>query len=223
MTIKHFDIDPANSDDDGIAEAQQPTTSVPFVLNGAMADLGTAGQFDVGNAYSSGIGGVQVSFTSAGNWSGVTITMVCKNQDGHAVTEAITGPNATTVTSTTYVSQILAGGITVSGTVATNIYSGPADTMLTKTIPVNIYANDGATLAVTGLSGTIQYDTQQTFSSLLDTVTLAQAANWIDVSSNKTTDFVASASVGASGVRLKLDSYTDGAELQFAVSQTPFR
>lgn len=223
MTIKHFDIDPANSDDNGIAEAQQPDVGTPFVLDGAMSDLGTAGQFDVGDAYSSGIGGVQVSFASAGNWSGVTITMVCKDQNGHSVTETITGPNNTTVTSTTYVSQILAGGITVSDTVAADIYAGAADTMITKTIPVNIYANDGATLAVTGLSGTVQYDTQQTFDSLLDTVALAQAANWIDVSSDKTADLVASASVGASGVRLKLDSYTDGAELQFSVSQNPYR
>lgn len=223
-SLTKLDIDPANSDPNGIAEDQQPDVGTPFILDGAMCDVGTALQFDIGDVYSSGIGGIQISFESTGNWSAVTITIVGKDENGSALTEALAGPNNSTVTSTKFFSQILADGITVSGTVATNIECGPADIFVTKAIPVNCYARNGATMAVTGLGGTIQYDMQQTFDNLLaGPVAQVQAANWVDVQSDKTADLAASATVAATGVRLRVDSYTDGAELQFHVNYNPFR
>lgn len=218
-----LDIDPADSDPNGIAEDQQPDVGTPFILNGAMCDVGTALQFDIGDVYSSGISGIQISFESTGNWSGVNITIVGKDENGFALTETLAGPNNNTVTSTKYFSQILADGITVSDTVETDIECGPADIFVTKAIPVNSYGQNGATLAVTGLSGTIQYDMQETFDELLTaTGAQVQAANWVDVQSNKTANLTALATVAATGVRLHVDSYTDSAELQFHVNENPF-
>lgn len=70
--------------------------------------------------------GYKVSFTSDGNDSGITFTITGR-QVGHiigdpVVTETVTGPNATTVFSTNYYSQVTS--ITVSGTSANSVSIG---------------------------------------------------------------------------------------------------
>lgn len=219
--ITKFDIDPANSDPNGIAEDQQPTAIVPFVLNGAMADLGTAGQFDIGDAYSSGIGGIQIGFESTGNWSGVTITVVGLDDNGNSLTEALAGPNNNTVTTTGYFSQILAGGITVSGTVATDIECGPADVFVTKAVPLNKYSDLNAIVAITGLSGTIQFDVEESFDNLQ--VTNTADISWFTKVANASTAGANVLDLQATVARVHVDSYTDGAEFQATVSYNPFR
>jgi hypothetical protein len=218
--IKSFDIDPPASDPNGIAEDQQPDTGTPVVLNGAMCDSGTAGQFDIGDSFSSGIGGVALLFESAASWAAVTFTIVGLDADGKAQTATHTGPT-TNNTTTTFWSQILAGGITCDGTVATNIEIGAADVFVTKTVPLNKYAQEGAVVAITKLAGTTQFDIQETFDNLQ--IVASQDIGWVTKVSNASTDGSNLLSVNATAARVHVDSYTDTAEFQATISYNPFR
>jgi len=218
--LKKFDIDPANLDADGIAENQTLVGAGNLTLNGALCDLGTAGQFDIGDAYSDGIAGVKILIDSAGDISGVTFTVTGKDQDGNSITEDITGVTTTAVSSNNYWSQITQ--IAADGAVGSNVFVGTVTGELaTKTIPVNRDSTVGAAVAVSGLTGTCQFDLQQTFEDLSSVSGIN--VGWIDVLSNQTANVAGSATIGATGVRLKLDSYSDGAELQFHVSFNQFK
>lgn len=212
-----LDIDPIAVDPDGIAESQTLGGAGDMSLDGALCDLGTAGAFDVQDAgYSAGIGGVRIAIDSAGDVSGVTFTVTGTDQDGNATTEAITGVTTTAVESTTYwqtISQIAADGAVASGT-----FVGPVDEVITKTIPLNWRASVGASVAITALSGTCQFDVDETFAEVQRAG--ASTWGWIEVQANKSADIAAILDVAASACRLKVDSYTAGAELQFEVRQS---
>jgi hypothetical protein len=79
------------TDADGIATSQTPGAAGNFTLDGALT---------AGGAYTPTTGARQISFTSASNESGDTYTITGTDVYGDADTEAITGPNATTVYST---------------------------------------------------------------------------------------------------------------------------
>ena len=216
MQPYRLDIDPADVDTNGIAEDQTTAGAGNLTLNGALADLGTAGQFDIGDSYSSGIGGVQIGIESTGNLSGVTFTVTGKDQDGISTTEAITGPNNTTVESSTYWSQITQ--IAVDGAVGTNVEVGPVDEIITRTLPINWRATEACTAAVTQLSGTCQFDIDETFDDVNVTVPAITTA-WITKASNQSANVAQVLTIHATAVRLKFDSYTNGAELQLNVIQ----
>lgn len=211
-----LDIDPIEVDTDGIAESQTLGGAGDMALDGALSDLGTAGAFDVHDAgYSAGIGGVRIAIDSAGDVSGVTFTVTGTNQDGNATTEAITGVTTTAVESTTYwqtISQIATDGAVASGT-----FVGPVDEVITKTIPLNWRASVGASVAITALSGTCQFDIDETFAEIQRTA--ASNWTWLDEQANKSADLAAVLDLGATACRLKVDSYTTAAELQFEVRQ----
>ncbi len=211
MRPKQFDIDLPDVDPNGIAEDQTTGGAGNLVLNGALCDLGTAGQFDIADSYSSGIGGVRISLESAGNLSALTFTVTGSNQDGIVTTEAITGPNAGTVESTVYWSQITE--IAVDGSVGTNVEVGTVDEVITKTVPINWRDWEPFTVAVAGLSGTVQFDIDETF----DRSDIQEPVNWVTNQSNQTADLTASLTRHARATRLVVDSYSSGAELQFHV------
>jgi hypothetical protein len=215
MQPYRLDIDPANVDDNGIAENQTTAGAASLSLNGALADLGTSGQFDIGDSYSSGINGVKIGISSAADIQTIVFTVTGKDENGNTVTEDITGVNANTVQSTTYWSQIT--DIASDVAVGSNVYVGTVDEIITRTLPVNWRAFEAATVAITGLSGTCQFDVDETF----DDMRLGSDVNtnWIANLSNQSADVAGLLTLHATGVRLKFDSYTDGAELQFAVIQ----
>jgi len=222
--LKKYDIDPADLDDNGIAESQAVVvlTTPNLVLNGALADAGTALQFDIGDTYSDGIGGVRLLFDSAGDINTNVFTITGKDQDGNSITETVTGVTTTPVSTVKYYSQVTA--ITASIDTTSNVWVGTVTgELVSPTVPVNRYSDDGAAVAVSGLSGTCQYDLEQTFDDLrLGSVSV----NWFVVSAAGTdasTDIATQAAAGATGVRLKMDSYTNAAELQFHVSYNPIR
>lgn len=216
MRPYRLDIDPANVDPDGIAENQTLAGAGNLTLDGALCDLGTALQFDIGDSYSSGIGGVQIAIDSAGDINTVNFTVTGKNEDGIATTEVITGVTTTAVESTTYWSQITQ--IAADAAVGSNVFVGPVDEIITRTLPLNWRATEAATVAVTQLAGTCQYDVDETFDDVQATVP-AITTTWETSLSNQTANASGLLTLHATGVRLKFDSYTDTAELQFAVIQ----
>ena len=213
MQPYRLDIDPADVDVDGIAENQTTAGAANLVLNGALCDLGTALQFDIGDSYSSGIGGVRIAIDSAGDVSGVTFTVTGKDQDGIATTEDITGVTTTAVESTTYWSQITQ--IAADGAVGSNVFVGPVDEIISRTLPLNWRGTEAATVVVTGLSGTCQFDIDETWDDMADN----DGFNFITNLSNQSADLKGLLTLHATACRLVFDSYTNNAELQFQVLQ----
>ena len=213
MQPYYLDIDPADVDVDGIAEAQTLGAAGNLTLNGVLADLGTAGQFDIGDSYSDGIGGVKIAIDSAGDVSTVNFTVTGKDQDGNATTEVITGVTTTEVQSTTYWSQITQ--IAADAAVGSAVNVGPVDEIITRTLPLNWRATEAATVAISGLSGTCQYDVDETFDDMANN----DGFNFQTNLSNQSADVSGLLTLHATACRLKFDSYSSGAELQFHVLQ----
>ncbi len=213
-----YDIDPADLDPNGIAESQTVSAD-DLALDGALCDLGTALQFDIGDAYSDGVGGVKLLFDSAGDINTAVFTITGLNQDGIAITEVVTGVTTTAVSTVNYYSQVTVIAVTVAA--ATAVFVGTVTGELaTKTVPVNRYSGHAASVAVSAKAGTVQFDIQETFDDLRINV---EDAAWFNILSNQTADVASEATVRATGVRLIFDSYSNGAELQFHVSFNPFR
>lgn len=216
---RYFDIDPIDVDPDGIAENQTLGGAGNLTLDGALCDLGTAGQFDIGDAgYSDGIAGVRIAIDSAGDVSSVTFTVTGKDQDGIDITEDITGVTTTAVESVNYFSQITQ--IAADGAVGSNVFVGPVDEIVTKTYVLNWRAAEACTVAVSALAGTCQFDIQESFD---DPENGVRNMNWIDAQADKAADLAALLTLHARAVRLRFDSYSSGAELQFAVIQNMTR
>jgi len=105
----------ATADADGLAESQTTSGAANLVLDGVWADLGAALQYD-------GQEGRLVTITSDADDSGITFTVTGTDRDGAATSEAITGPNATTVTGSTY--HMTISTIATSGATTGNVTAG---------------------------------------------------------------------------------------------------
>ena len=220
--LKKYDIDPADLDPNGIAESQTVAAGSSLALDGALCDLGTALQFDIGDAYSSGVGGVRLLFDAAGDINNDVFTLSGKDQDGASVTEAVTGVTTTAVSSSNYYSQVTEIAISVAE--ATGCFVGTVTgELVSPTYVLNHYADEGAAVVISGETGTWQADMEQTFDDIANEG--STSATWFLVTSggNLSADTALVASQNATGVRLKFDSYSNGAELQFSVASNPYR
>ncbi len=152
---------PATEDTDGIVDGATGATSPLTQL--------TTGPGD-GLAH-------QVNITSAANISAITFTLTGTDADGVALTEAVTGPNATTVESTGYFKTVTS--IAISATLGANTVDlGWVDEFVTPTIMLNSYAQGvSANIDVTG---TIDYTVQATNSDLR-TRDEDGPFNWFDI------------------------------------------
>ena len=203
MRNQKFDIDVADAATDGLATG-----------------LTGAGPWDTSDftlvAPSDGLAH-QLSISSTANIATLVFTITGEDADGKAITDTITGINNSTVETTKYFSSWSA--LSVSATLGANTVDvGWVDEVVTKTIPIDWISNTGATLAV-DVTGTINYTTQQTFDDIQASATASQTAQWLSVSAGQTADLVASAAVGATAVRLVVNSYSSGAEAQLWVAQ----
>lgn len=163
----------------------------------------------------------QIGLESSGNLSGVTFTVTGKGYDSSSVwngsiSEAITGPNATTVESTNYYTEITQ--IAVDGAVGTNVEIGPVDEAITKTYPLNWRRTEDIGLQAV-VSGTINYDVDYTLSSVQDGV----APDWIPVDSSMTAATAAQKVVldgGVRAIRVQANSGSDAGEVKLNIVQS---
>ena len=220
MRIKEFDLDLPDVDTDGIAELQQLVGAGNLILNGALADLGTALRFDVDDAgYSAGVGGVQIAIDSSGDVNTVVFTVTGLDADGKTQTEDITGVTTTAVESAKYFSRITT--IAADAAVGSDVFVGPVDEATSRTIPLNWRAATAATINV-DVTGTINFTVQETFDNVQVVGQSAQQnAQWINISAlaSKTADTTSTATLGATAVRILINSYSSGGELQMNVNQ----
>lgn len=201
--------------------------SRPFTRTYTPSDVDADGYVDGGTgasltllASSAGDGlAHKLNFTSAQNISDHTFTVVGTDADGAALTETVTGPNATTVESTKYFLTVTS--ITPDATLASDTVDiGWVDEFVTPTIPTNWRASMVQGWATPG--GTIDYTVRATIDALSDGGT-ASTLNWIDVPDDTsgtidTSDITAAVQFTISppptALQLQVNSYSSGATLR---------
>jgi hypothetical protein len=206
MRAKYFSFSPSAVDTDGLADG-----------------LTGAGPWDSGDfvttATPDGLAH-QLNLTSAQNLSALTITLTGTDADDNAITEDVTGPNATTVESTKYFKTLTA--VSSSGTLSTNTLDiGWVDEFVSKTIPLDHYANNPATVQLT-VGGTIDVDIEDTISDIRDGGT-QDSWTWLtDANFDDATASVGGelATHGIRAIRLKANSYSSSATVDLAITQS---
>jgi len=221
MVYKALDMDPPAVDADGIAKAQTTAGAANLLLNGDQVVGGVWNIYTIvtGGAYSSGVGGARIAIDSAGDVSSVIFTVTGTDQDGIARTEAITGVTTTEVNSVIFwqtISQIAA-----SAQVASNVNVGPIGQIVSPTIALNWRNDFAATFNASGVTGTLQYDIEETASDL-GAATDPSTLSWAVSQSNKTADLTGSLLNYSTAARVRWDSYSSGAEMQFYIRQNDY-
>jgi len=207
MRPKRFDIDPTNVDTNGICAAI--TGAGPWTIADTEFVANSAGD---GLAH-------QLNLTSTADLHTITITITGTDCNDLALTEAVTGPTSNTVETTGYFKTVT--GVSASATLGANTLDiGWVDEVESKTIPIDYISEFGATIAV-DVTGTINFTVQETFDDIQKLVTNVQSAQWFSITAlaAKTADTIGTSSVGATAIRLIVNSYTDTAEAQMYVSQ----
>lgn len=219
MVYRALDMDPIDVVTNGIAENQTTAGAADLVLNGSLADLGS-GVFNIYTSlYSTGIGGVRIAIDSAGDVSSVIFTVYGTDQDGITRTEAITGVTTTAVNSTTFWQTITR--IAASAAVGSNVFVGPINQIVSPTLALNWRNDFAATFNASGVTGTLQYDIEETASEL-GAATDPSSLSWAVSQSNKTADLTGSLLNYSTAARIRWDSYSSGAEMQFYIRQNDY-
>lgn len=212
MRPRTLDIDLAEVDPNSIFQDQTTAGSGPITLNGA--DVNSDGEWVSPDGFAH-----QISLESTGNLSGVTFVVSGYSDfDKHnAISEGITGPNNSTVESTIYFAIVT--GITVTGAVGTNVEGGFVDEAVTQPIPLNW--RGGVASVNLDITGTMDVTIENTFDNIqnLDDLTF----NWQDSPSTNLVNATSSTNDAYEGlpraVRLKVNSYSTGAECKLTIIQ----
>jgi hypothetical protein len=163
----------------------------------------------------------QLSLTSAANLSGITITVTGTDADGRSISEAITGPNANTVESTNYFKSISA--ISAGATLGANTMDvGIVDEFASQTIPLEVYLTSQPPSAQVVLSGTAGFDIEGTLSDIRASYSPPPAQgdfSWVNDANftAKSATLVGNLAVSYRAIRLVVNSYSSGAELELAI------
>lgn len=217
MRPRTLDIDPIDVDADGIAETQTPAASgvQSLTLNGALCDLGSAGEFDIYDAgYSDGIAGVRIGITSAADESGRTFTITGTDDLDRSVVEAVTGVDTGVAESVAYFKTI--SGITTDDDTTGAITVGPVDEVVSRTIPLNWRKDEFLIGLGIDVTGTIDYTVQHTFSTVYD---ISVTPKWFNHDNlfSQTTDQDGNYIIPVHATRLVVNSYDSGAEINHQI------
>lgn len=201
MKYNQYSIAPANTSLTGFASN---VTGASWTLTATSSGDGLAHKVTVRN-------------DSATDHSGKTIALVGTDADGRAQTETLTGPTGSaTVTSTNY--WLTLTSATPSATIGADTFDiGWANTFVTKTFPIN-WRRGNAALNL-DVTGTINIDVNETFD---DIQTKSTAFTWVVDSSTHagiTADTSLLWSAHPKAIRIKVNSFTDGATITMSYTQ----
>jgi hypothetical protein len=161
-------------DDAGIASAQTPAENGSLSLDGPLA---TAGTVTLPIA-------APVTLTSTDDFSGVTFTIIGTDQNNLPISEAVTGPNNETVTSTLSFKTITEIATDApSGLSSETVSAGVPDVGLGAGAwwPLDIYTpNQVTNISATIVSGTAGYTVEYTNEDPFDLNITQQAVNHPD-------------------------------------------
>lgn len=158
----------------------------------------------------------KVVITPSGAVSGsyvITGTGILNNE----LQETLATNAASAVTSTNYFKTVTS--VTAAVVVAETVDIGWSATMQTIVYPVDWRSPFACNISV-DVSGTINYTVQQSFSDVLGGTTPV----WADISAlaSKTADLSSQAAVGATAIRMLVNSFSDGATISLTTSQSTF-
>ena len=198
---RRFAITPATIDRDGICAAQQLGDAGNLVIAGALASGGTV---TLGYAY-------RIEAYCAGDINTVIFTVTGTDQWGRAQTDTITGVNAGAVATTKYFKTVTQ--IAASAAVGTDVEVGAADEIGYAYV-IDLYESD-ASIAV-DISGTINYSVEKCY----ERMTAGETPNWVAGGlAAQTADGQAAYTAPVAGIRLKINSYSNGATFAASVIQ----
>lgn len=203
MRPNTIDIDVADANLTGFASN---VTGATFTITTTETSDGLAHQVSIRN-------------DSATDHSGKTVTLVGTDANGAALTEVVTGPGTSaTVESAGYFKTLTSA--TPSATIGADTFDiGWVDEVASHTYILDWPRGNGATISV-DVTGTLDFTVQETFVDVLGGV----APVWQSISSlaAKTADTTGSSTVGATAIRIILNSYSSGAELQMYTVQPSY-
>ncbi|HVJ30913.1 MAG TPA: hypothetical protein VNA66_11445 [Gammaproteobacteria bacterium] len=163
----------------------------------------------------------QLNLTSGDNLGAITLTVTGTDADGNVITEAITGPAATTVESTKFFKTVT--GLAASSTLGANTLDvGWVDEAVSPTIKLDWRRNVPSNYFL-NVDGTINVDVDHAVENV-EAVTDQHSINWINVSSSllaETADSAAFVQIAAgyTAFRMNVNSYSSGARARLYVSQ----
>lgn len=196
-----LDIDPADANISGFASN---VSGASWTLTANSSGDGLAHQVSIRN-------------DSGNDKASINITLVGTDQNGAPLTETITGPGASaTVESAGYFLTLTS--VTPAATWGADTADiGWVDEVSTPWINLNWASEDIVTIA-SDVTGTINFTVQQTFDpNFWQTGTVAK---WIDLAASQTSDGVCQSTGGATGIRVLVNSYSNGAEMQVNINST---
>lgn len=170
----------------------------------------TDGEWATGDGFAK-----KISFESSANLSALTFTITGFSdiRKRHAITEDVTGPNATTVESTKYFAVITQ--IASDGAVGTNCESGFVDEAVSDPVPLNWRASPFVVGLAAVVTGTVDYTIQHSYD---DPQLGGEAMTWIDhntaalVDATTTQDGSYTSSIRVS--RVQINSHMSGAAVK---------
>jgi hypothetical protein len=188
--------------------------STTFWLTGATG----AGPFTPTTAQTTDSLGHLATITSAANLSAITFTLTGTDADGKAQTEAILGPNITTVTGTKFWKTITS--ISASSTLGANTADfGISAISVSKTVPVSYLQRSFNVTHMVEITGTINYDVEYTEQDIWNRQ--PSTLVWFNHATivNKTTSFDGVTTSPVQAVRLAINSLTGGATISYTILQ----
>jgi hypothetical protein len=159
-----------------------------------------------------------VTITSAANLSAITFTLTGTDPDDKPQTEAIVGPNASTVTGVKYWKTLTS--ISASATLGANTADfGIAANAVSKTIPVNYIQASFNVTHMVAVTGTINYDVEYTEQDIWTLV--PSTLIWFNHATivNKTANFDGVTTSPIMASRLAINSVTGGATISYTLLQ----
>lgn len=208
-----IDVDPADTDTDGLAD-NNDSSGASLTLDGALTSGGTFTSAD-------GLGRrIQITDTATVDQSGATFTITGTDANDATQTEAVTGPGSgATVTSTKYFKTISSIAIT-NGAGSGTVDAGTADEACSKAYPMEHEATYPAS-AQTDVTGTVNYSLQATTENIFGSTAHNQLTHQAISAFGSKTAAVAAASLPGriTSLRLVINSFTNGAEVQAHIAQ----
>lgn len=206
MRPKTFDFDPANASLTGFLSN---ATGATWTLSATTSGDDLAHQVSIRN-------------DSATDHSAKTAILTGTDSDGRAQTETVSLPaGSATVESTKYFLTLTT--VVPSATIGADTMDiGWVDEFASKTIPLDHYSQNPASVQVT-VTGTINFDIEDTLESPYDTLIDQSYLDWLnDANFTGKTSSLANnlAMSGVRAIRLVVNSYTDTAELQVHLTQS---
>lgn len=210
-----IDVDLENANLTGIAAA----------ASSAGTSVALAGSLTSGGVFTSadGLGRIiTIKDESADTQTDVTFTLVGTDAQGDAISDVITGPaSGATVVSSKFFNTL--SSVTVSaaqaGTETVDIGTrGTTLAAVSKVYPINSLDQIPAMVSV-NVTGTLNFTVQQTYDDLINNKDSSGVIRWEDITAltSKSADTTAQIGLGARGLRVQVNTYSTGAELQATV------